>query len=99
MPTSVALGSHFEQFIKAQLATGRYNNVSEVVREGLRLLEDQEALRQVKLQRLRADIQAGLDSCSGPITSPSRPDYIGFSGPHSLRISECPGPHCVRTAR
>jgi antitoxin ParD1/3/4 len=66
MPTSVALGAHFEEFIKAQLASGRYNNVSEVVREGLRLLEDQEALRQMKLQRLRADIQAGLDS--GPAT-------------------------------
>lgn len=66
MPTSVALGAHFEEFIKAQLTSGRYNNVSEVVREGLRLLEDQEALRQMKLQRLRADIQAGLDS--GPAT-------------------------------
>ena len=66
MPTSVALGTHFEEFIKAQLASGRYNNVSEVVREGLRLLEDQEALRKMKLERLRADIQAGLDS--GPAT-------------------------------
>lgn len=66
MPTSVALGTHFEAFIKAQLATGRYNNVSEVVREGLRLLEDQEALRRLKLERLRTDIQAGLDS--GPAT-------------------------------
>lgn len=66
MPTSVALGTHFEEFIKAQLAAGRYNNVSEVVREGLRLLEDQEALRKLKLEQLRADIQAGLDS--GPAT-------------------------------
>lgn len=38
MPTSVALSPHFEAFIKAQIATGRYNNVSEVIREGLRLL-------------------------------------------------------------
>ena len=66
MPTSVALGSHFEAFLKAQLASGRYNNASEVVREGLRLLEDQEATRQLKLERLRADLQAGLDS--GPAT-------------------------------
>ena len=62
MPTSVALGTHFENFVKAQLASGRYNNASEVVREGLRLLEDQEAVRQLKLERLRADLQAGLDS-------------------------------------
>jgi antitoxin ParD1/3/4 len=66
MPTSVALGNHFEEFLKAQLASGRYNNASEVVREGLRLLEDREALRMMKLERLRADIQAALDS--GPAT-------------------------------
>ncbi len=62
MPTSVALGSHFEEFVKAQLASGRYNNASEVVREGLRLLEDHLELRQMKLDKLRADIQAGIDS-------------------------------------
>ena len=62
MPTSVALGSHFEKFVKSQLASGRYNNVSEVVREGLRLLEDHVELRQLKLDKLRADIQAGIDS-------------------------------------
>ena len=66
MPTTVALGSHFEEFVKAQLSTGRYNNLSEVVREGLRLLEDQEVIRRIKLERLRADIQAGIDS--GPAT-------------------------------
>jgi antitoxin ParD1/3/4 len=65
MPTSVALGAHFEEFVKAQLASGRYNNVSEVLREGLRLLEDQERLRAFKLEALRAEIQKGLDSGPG----------------------------------
>lgn len=64
MPTSVALGSHFEEFVKSQIASGRYNNASEVVRDGLRLLEDKEELRRVKLERLRADIDDGL--ASGP---------------------------------
>ena len=65
MPTSVALGSHFEEFVKSRLATGRYNNVSEVIRDGLRLLEDQEQWRQLKLDALRGEIQKGIDSGLG----------------------------------
>ncbi len=65
MPTSVALGSHFEEFVKSQLSSGRCNNASEVVREGLRMLEDQEKLRAVKLQALRAEVQRGIDGGQG----------------------------------
>ncbi|ESQ91441.1 type II toxin-antitoxin system ParD family antitoxin [Asticcacaulis benevestitus] len=62
MPTSVALGAHFETFIKEQLASGRYNNASEVVREGLRLLEDKQQERQIKLEELRHELHtAALD--------------------------------------
>ncbi|MBQ1782016.1 MAG: type II toxin-antitoxin system ParD family antitoxin [Gammaproteobacteria bacterium] len=62
MPTSVALGSHFEGFIRDQLQTGRFNNVSEVVRAGLRLLEESEQRRQLELEALRAEIAAGRAS-------------------------------------
>lgn len=62
MPTSVALGNHFEEFIKEQLESGRFNNVSEVVRAGLRLLEDEEKLRQIRHAELKAAIQEGIDS-------------------------------------
>ena len=62
MPTSVALGSHFEEFVKKQLESGRFNNVSEVIRAGLRLLEDEEKLRQLRHRELRAAIQQGIDS-------------------------------------
>ena len=66
MPTSVALGTHFEEFVKVQVSSGRYNNASEVVRDGLRLLQDQEDLRRAKLEWLRTELQQGLDS--GPAT-------------------------------
>ena len=56
--TTVALGPHFEEFIQASVLSGRYNNASEVVRSGLRLLEDQEQ----KMAALRHAIKGGLDS-------------------------------------
>jgi len=62
MPTSVSLGSHFEEFVNKQLESGRFNNVSEIVRAGLRLLEDEEKMRQLRHQELRSAIQAGIDS-------------------------------------
>lgn len=62
MPTSVALGEHFENFVKRQLDSGRFNNVSEIIRAGLRLLEDEEKLRELRFTELRAAIQEGVDS-------------------------------------
>jgi len=56
--TSVALGPHFEDFIQASILSGRYNNASEVVRSGLRLLEDQEQ----KIAALRSAIEEGMNS-------------------------------------
>lgn len=62
MPTSVALGEYFESFVKSQIANGRYNNASEVVRDGLRMLQDREEQRLARLERLRGEVQAGIDS-------------------------------------
>lgn len=59
---SVALGKHFEEFIKRQLESGRFNNVSEVVRAGLRLLEDEEKLHEIRHAELKSAIQEGIDS-------------------------------------
>lgn len=56
--TSISLGNYFDQFIQKQVSTGRYKNVSEVIRAGLRLLENEER----KVLALRNAIQEGLDS-------------------------------------
>ncbi|MDO5090005.1 MAG: type II toxin-antitoxin system ParD family antitoxin [Cardiobacteriaceae bacterium] len=65
MPTSVALGNHFETFVREQVQSGRFNNASEVVRAGLRLLEEQEIRRQAELDALRHAIAAGQASGTG----------------------------------
>ena len=59
MPRSFASGSHFEELIDSLVKGGRYNNASEVVREGLRLLEDREKLRQIKVEEIRRSIEEG----------------------------------------
>ena len=65
MPTSYTLGNHFEEFIKGQLAVGRYNNASEVVRDGLRLLEE----KQHRLAAIDAAINRGIaDADAGRVT-------------------------------
>ena len=56
--TSISLGKHFEGFIKRQVASGRYGTTSEVVRAGLRLLEDDAA----QLKALRSAIDEGEES-------------------------------------
>lgn len=51
-----------EALIEKQFATGRYHSRAEVIVEALELLNDQAQLEQAKLERLRAQIQKGLDS-------------------------------------
>ncbi|PSJ57191.1 type II toxin-antitoxin system ParD family antitoxin [Kumtagia ephedrae] len=56
--TSISLGDHFTDFIDAQVKTGRYGSASDVVRAGLRLLEEHEA----KVKALQDALAAGEES-------------------------------------
>jgi antitoxin ParD1/3/4 len=60
MPTSVALTPHFESLTQQLVASGRYNNVSEVVRDGLRLLESRVQEDKAKLAALRDAAKLGF---------------------------------------
>ena len=53
--TTVALGSHFDEFVQAWVLGGRYTNASEVIRAGLRRLEEDEQ----KIAALRAAVEEG----------------------------------------
>jgi antitoxin ParD1/3/4 len=56
--TSISLGSYFHKFVRGRIAIGRYKNASEVIRAGLRLLEEEEN----RMIALRDAIQEGMDS-------------------------------------
>ncbi len=56
--TSISLGNHFENFIDSSISAGRFSNASEVVRAGLRLLEEEEN----RIAALKAAINEGLAS-------------------------------------
>ncbi|MFA6402713.1 MAG: type II toxin-antitoxin system ParD family antitoxin [Salinivirgaceae bacterium] len=56
--TSISIGNYFDTFIQGRISAGRYKNASEVIRAGLRLLEEEES----KLIALREAIQEGIES-------------------------------------
>ena len=56
--TSVSLGNYFEDFVENNINKGRYKNASEVIRAGLRLLEEEEN----RFAALKASIQEGIES-------------------------------------
>jgi len=77
--TSIALGEHFQDFISEQLTQGRYGSTSEVIRAGLRLLENQNT----KLTALRAAIKEGIES--GPAKSLDVDEFIRAKHDRKMR--------------
>lgn len=66
--TSVALGNYFEEFVENRISEGRYKNASEVIRAGLRLLEEEEN----RVIALKASIKVGLESGIAKDFNPKR---------------------------
>ncbi|MFT4605450.1 MAG: antitoxin ParD1/3/4 [Rhodothermales bacterium] len=71
---NISITKHFEEIVNDLIHSGRYASASEVVRAGLRLIEEQEQERQAKLQGLRLAIQEGIDS--GPAVEFDGDDII-----------------------
>jgi len=63
MPTrNINLTDHLDAFIEGGIASGKYKNASEVVREGLRLLEQRQAEDALRLERLREAVRVGEEA-------------------------------------
>ncbi|HEY9783872.1 MAG TPA: type II toxin-antitoxin system ParD family antitoxin [Candidatus Obscuribacterales bacterium] len=58
---NVSLSPELEQLIEEKVKSGMYNSASEVIRAGLRLLQEQDELRQIRLRELKREVQVGLD--------------------------------------
>ncbi len=58
---NVSLTPELEQIINTKVQSGLYNSASEVVRDGIRLLQQRDEMRELKLDALRTEIQKGID--------------------------------------
>ncbi|MPZ46121.1 MAG: type II toxin-antitoxin system ParD family antitoxin [Betaproteobacteria bacterium] len=67
MGMNINLTPQLEALVRSKVASGLYTSASEVVREALRLLDEQDRLKDAKLAQLRTDVRQGLDS--GPSES------------------------------
>ena len=57
----VSLTPHLEELVRDKVKSGLYNSASEVVREALRLMDDRDRVREMRLEDLRKEIQIGVD--------------------------------------
>ena len=79
MPTrNINLTDHFDKFIESSVESGRFSNASELVREGLRLLEQHEQENQAKIEWLRSAVQEGMDGIEAG-------DYIAIRSSRELK--------------
>ena len=62
---NVSLTPELEMIVEEKVKGGMYNSASEVMREGLRLLQQRDEMRETKLKALRVEIQKGIDDLEG----------------------------------
>ena len=62
---NISITPELEEMIGRKVKTGMYNSASEVIREGLRLLKEQDELKELRMKELKKEIQNGYESASG----------------------------------
>jgi antitoxin ParD1/3/4 len=74
---NISLTPELDRYVKEKVQTGMYHSASEVIREGLRLLKDQEHMRQARLDQLRSDVGVGIDQIERGQYTDYAPSEIG----------------------
>lgn len=77
---NISLPSEMEELVNAKIQSGQYHSAGEVVCEGLRLLQEQDMLRQIKLEQLRKDIAVGIEAADRGELAPLDVDAIIAEG-------------------
>ncbi len=85
---NISLNPHFEELVKGKVQSGLYNSLSEVMREALRLLEERDQMRDLRLEELRSEIQKSINS--GEAT-PLNIEEIKASGRKRLAAQQMAG--------
>ncbi len=77
---NVSLTPELEELINQKVATGMYHSASEVVREGLRLLREQDELKRIRTEELRRDIMVGVEQSKRGESAPLDVEAIKAEG-------------------
>ena len=84
---NVSLTPELERLVNQKVKSGRYTSASEVIREGLRLLEEQDTLRKIKFDALKGEIAKGIDSLDRGEGKPLDIEAIKARGRRALAAS------------
>lgn len=90
MPTrNVVLSEHQHELVETLVQSGRYQNASEVLREGLRLIEDRDRIEGVKLKALKQAARQGwADVSAGRYTDVAEDQLEDFVGQLGRRAAQ-----------
>ena len=81
---NVSLTPELEELVNKKVNTGLYHSASEVVREGLRLLKEQDELRQLRLEELKKHVAIGIDQLDRGQRAPLDIEQIKAKGRKQL---------------
>jgi antitoxin ParD1/3/4 len=85
---NVSLTPELEKLVNKKVQSGKYSSASEVVREGLRLLQEQDEMRRIKLEALRREIARGVESLDRGDGKPLDIEAIKTAGRKKLALKK-----------